>query len=137
MCYDESDRNFFVLFLFSFFYPFVEVMWSHITFSETMCFQLKEQQFFIFIFMTHKENISPDKNVFLGFHCCYELFIYFNSESSLKQNKTKQRKLYFKPVVIKNKVVTVKALRYLEACGLLAAFVLYSLELVPCSSWRV
>ena len=54
-----------------------------------------------------------------------------------KKSKPKRRKLYFKPVVIKNKVVTDKALSYLEACGLLAAFVLYSLELVSCSSWRV
>lgn len=61
------------------------------------------------------------------------LFI-FNSESSFSKNNSK---LYFKTVVIKNKVVANKTMSYLESCVLMAAFVLYLLDRVPCSPWHV
>lgn len=64
------------------------------------------------------------------------LFI-FKSESSFskKQNQKKKKlnsKLYFKAVVINNKVVPHKTMSCLESCGLMAGFVLCSLHLVPC-----
>lgn len=55
-------------------------------------------------------------------------YLFISNWELFKKNNSK---LYFKPVVIKNKVVTDKAMSYSEACGLLAAFVLHSLDLLP------
>ena len=32
--------------------------------------------FHLYFYGMYKKNLSPDRNIFLGLHCCYDLFIY-------------------------------------------------------------